>query len=319
MSWIKENPFVAVLGGVTVVGAGALLFLGTHFAGDYEKALTAYKDDSDVVAKAEKLNVYPTKTNAQAKSKAIEDYKSEIGKLQDAYRAFRPAEVKNIAPQEFTNNLKASSDKIRAAFTSANATLPESFFVGFENYKSSLAQEGATGILDYELGAFTNVFLALAKAGPKELKNVHRPLLAEESGGVFTDKEAIYRPMSLEVTFRGGEKAFREFGAALASSTDYYYVIRTVRVENDKLIGPVPGDAKFETAKAAGAGGASADPFAGFSLGGETAAPAGGDKAKPAAADSSKILQQVLGDEDVTVFVRLDVLRFLPAKDTSKL
>jgi hypothetical protein len=34
----------------------------------------------------------------------------------------------------------------------------------------------------------------------------------------------------------------------------------------------------------------------------------------PAVADSSRILSQVLGNEEVQVFVRLDLMQFLPAK-----
>jgi len=314
MSWIKENPFVAGLGGVTIVGAGALLFLGSHFSGKYQQAQDAYTEDSQAVGKAEGLTLYPSKENARGKDKSIKEYKEEIAKLQESFNKFRPAEVKNISPQDFTNNVKASSDKIRAAFGASKSTLPEAYFVGFENYKSTLAPEGATGILNYELGALTDVFLALAKAAPKELKNVYRQPLAEEAGGVFTDKDAAFRPLSFEITFSGGEKSVRDFFTALSASPDYYYVIRTIRVENEKQVGPVPADAKFEAPKTAGAGAGS--PFAGFDLGGDSAAPAGGDKPK---ADTGKILQQVLGQENVTVFMRVDLLRFLAAKDTSKL
>ncbi|MFD0892179.1 Amuc_1100 family pilus-like protein [Luteolibacter ambystomatis] len=315
MSWIKENPFVAGLGGVTIVGAGALLFLGSHFSGKYQKAQDSYTEDASAVAAAEKLTLYPAKENARGKDVAIKEYKEELGKLQESFNKFRPAEVKNISPQDFTNNVKASSDKVHEAFAASKATLPESFFVGFENYKSTLAPESATGILNYELGALTEVFMALAKAAPQELVNVHRQALAEEAGGVFSDKDAAVRPLSFEITFRGGEKSVRDFFTALSASPDNYYVIRTIRVENEKQVGPVPADAKFETPKAAGAG-AAANPFAGFDLG-EGAAPAG-DAKKPKA-DTSKILQQVLGQENVTVFVRVDLMRFLAAKDTSKL
>jgi len=43
-------------------------------------------------------------------------------------------------------------------------------------------------------------------------------------------------------------------------------------------------------------------------------APAPAPKPAPAAGDSGRILSQVLGNEEVQVFLRLDVMLFLPAK-----
>jgi hypothetical protein len=51
--------------------------------------------------------------------------------------------------------------------------------------------------------------------------------------------------------------------------------------------------------------------------GDDAAAPAPAAETAPEAskaADSSRILAQVLGNEQVQVFLRLDVLQFLPAK-----
>ena len=83
---------------------------------------------------------------------------------------------------------------------------------------------------------------------------------------------------------------------------------------------PRAADAKFDKPKAAKVGTA-ADVFGGFVLPGEE--PAAGD-AKPeeaaapapevAPADSSRILSQVLGNEELEVFLRLDLMQFLPAK-----
>lgn len=321
MSWIKENPFVAVLGGITVVGAGALLFVGSHFSGKYQEAKDRYDTDAADVQKAEKLALYPNAANRDGKRKALNQYRSSLEKLQESFGPYRPADLPKVSPQDFTNQIKESDAKIRDAFKASGAKIPEGFFVGFENYRSALAPENATGILGYQLGAITELFLALGKAAPTELKNVYRPVLEEERGGVFEAKDVVSRPLPIEVTFRGNEKSVREFISALATSEKHYYVIHSIRVANDKLVGPGPADAKFpEVPKPA------ASPFegGGFTLpGADSAAPAGEAAAPaseaPAAADNSRILQQVLGNEEVTVFLRLDVLQFLPTKELPKL
>jgi hypothetical protein len=326
MSWIKENPFVVTLGGVTLVGAGALIFAGSLFKGKYDAALETFTQDAAVVTAAEKLKPYPNPANRDGKAKALEDYKAEIAKLQEAFAKFGPAELAAISPQDLTGNIKAASDKIREAFTAARTEVPSNFFVGFENYTASLAPGPATPVLNDQLGALNEMFLALAKAGPKRLINVHRPLLEEETGKTFDPKDGSYRALPVEVTFSGSEKSLREFVSALAASQNYYYVIRTIRIANEKQTGPVPADGKFDNEGAAGSasGAVSGNPFAGFSEAGTDAAAGAGEAAPavtpaPAVADTSKILQQVLGTEDITVFIRLDVLRFLPAKDLPKL
>lgn len=330
MSWIKENPFAVTLGGVTVLGAGVLLFAGSHFSSKYQEAQDAYTADSAEVAEAQKLSPSPKAENRDGKTKALKEYAESLGKLQTSFTKFRPAELKNVSPQEFTDALKASDSKVREAFTASNTKLPEQFFLGFETYKASLAREGATGILGYELDAVSELFQSLAKAAPSELKNVHRPVLPEEDGGKFDPgATAVARSLPVEITFRGPEKSAREFLSAIASSDNFYYVVRSIRVTNDKLKGPLPSDVKFETPAA------SADPFSGaFALppaegaapapapapaegGAAPAAPAGAEPAPaaPVAGDTSRILKQVLGSEEINVFVRIDVLRFLPVKE----
>ena len=318
MSWIKDNPFVVALGGITVVATGALVFFGSHSSGKYQESLDEYTANAAKVVEAEKLSIYPNPANSRGKNKALTDYRSDLTKLQGSFAPYRPEALKKISTQDFTGNLKAADAKVREAFTASKTTLPNEFFLGFEPYKSGLAKEGATGILDYQLGAATDLFLALAKAAPTELKNVHRDALIEESGGTFDPKDDVYRPLSMEVTFVGTERSLREFVTALEASDSYYYSIRAVRINNSNPKGPGPADAKFEAAKPAGG---AADPFGGggFVIPGETAPAAGAAKpATAAAGDTGRILQQVLGSEEVSVFIRLDVLQFLPVKELPK-
>jgi len=325
MSWIKDNPFVAALSGITVVVTGALVFVGSHSSGTYQEHLDAYTADAATVAEAEKLSIYPSSANSSAKRKALSDYRSDLNKLQASFDSYRPESLKKLTGQEFIGNLKEADKKAREAFAESKTTVPDAFFLGFEAYKGgALAKEGATGILDYQLGAASELFLALAKAAPTELKNVYRAPLVEETGGTFDPKDAVFRPLSMEVTFTGTERSVREFLTAVEGSDAHYYSIRTIRINNAKDKGPSPADAKFEAAKPAG-GAAGSDPFGGggFVIPGEATPPpaaAAPAAAAPAAAapDKGRILQKVLGDEEISVFLRIDVLQFLPTKELPK-
>jgi hypothetical protein len=311
MSWIKENPFVATLGGITLVGTAGLLLVGNHFGSKYQQSLDEYTADAQLVAEGEKLALYPKQENLDAKKKALRDYRDSISKLQIAFDKYRPVAPKPVTSQEFTDNLREADAKVREAFAAANTKLPDAFFLGFETYKGTVARDNATGVLNYQLGAVSELFQALAKAAPSEVKNVHRPKLVEEEGGKFDDPAAVSRALPIEVTFRGTEKSVRQFLSDLASSGTHFYVIRTIRVTNDKLVGPLPAEIRFEETPAPGA---SPEGTTGIVLPGEAAV----QPAQVAVTDSSRKLIQLLGAEQLNVFLRIDILQFLPTKELPK-
>jgi len=396
MSWIKENKFAAMLGGVTLLGAIVLIYIGMIYHGRYATALENYTNAAEEVKGFEESPLYPSVTSRQGKTKALNEYRTAIAGMETAFDKFRPKELKNIAPQSFTDHAKTANEEVAAAFDKVGTKLPEAFFLGFEAYTGALAREDATGLLDYQLGATKDLMLALAKAGPSQLQNVYRPKFPEEDGEAWqAGPNDAARSFPMEVTFKGTEHAVRDFLNTIAKSPDYFFVVRTVRITNEKQVAPKVADAKFEAPPAApGTGGHDSDPFKSgttFVLPEEipsppeptpppAAAPApapartpaavpGRSPATPArtpattpgrtpatparppaatpkppvavpprppvavpkppvvapapkpaapAADSSRILNRVLGSEELEVFFHIDVLEFLPVKELPK-
>jgi hypothetical protein len=317
MSWIKDNKFVAALVGATLVGAIALYLVGSQGVQRYQDAKERFDTAASEASEFERLALYPKVENRDGKRKAIEEYRKSVESLQAAFQAFRPQEIKNISPQEFTTRLLSANTEVRKAFEESGAIVPEPFFLGFESYKTSLASPSITGILDYQLASVKNLMLALAKAKPTELKNFSRPMLSEEEGQAYAPAAMdIARPLPVEITFSGPEASVRNFLSSITKPESQYVVVRALRIVNEKKDPPRATDAKYDqpTAPSTASG---PDLFSGgFVLpGDETAAPADGATA-PAnkAASSGRILSQVLGDEEVQVFIRLDVLQFLPEK-----
>jgi hypothetical protein len=359
MSWIKDNKFAAMLGGITLLVAIVIFYVGWSYRGKYRDALQAYQDAATEVEEFENLPLYPSDANRDGKTKALNEYRTAITGFQAAFEKFRPKELKNSSPQDFTGNAKTANEAVTKAFGDAKTKLPDGFFIGFETYSSgSLAREEATGILNYQLDAIKELMLALAKAAPSQLQNLYRAKSPEEDGLKWIPgADDASRAHPLEVTFKGTEKSAREFLDFLANSPTHFYVVRTLRIANEELgKAPNKSDSKFEVpTPAGGPGKLPGDPFggaAGFVLpteeppptpatGTKPASPATGTKpatpatgtppATPAApvlpaapavpaapikpAASGRILNQILGDEEIQVFLRIDVLQFLPAKE----
>lgn len=325
MSWIKDNKFVVALGSGTVVGAILIFLAGSKEGTRYSQAKEAFDATAAEALSFENLALYPRSENVDGKRKALVEYRQQTEALQAAFEDYRPKALKNVSPQEFTTQLKAVNEEVRKAFVEAGAKVPDTFFCGFENYQTTLARGNATGILNYELEGIKTLLLALAKAGPTELKNFHRPVLAEENGNEFVPQaSAVARPLAVEITFTGPKHSMRGFLTALTKQPAYYVVIRTLAVASAKKDPPRASDARFDK-PAASTQNAPSDVFGGgFVLPSDDAAPdkkadKKADAKKPApapapVADSSRILAQVLGNEEVQVFLRLDLMQFLPAK-----
>lgn len=322
MNWIKENKFISVLAGITLVIVGALYFVGSTKATEYDEAKEKFDEANSEATSFESMALYPKTENKAGKTKALDEYRKAVVDLQTTFEKFRPAELKNVSSQSFTGALKEADEELRKAFEQSGTEIPDAFFVGFERYRASLAPERNTGILSFQLQAIKDTLLDLAKAAPSALLNLHRPNLAEEDGQTFTPgPDDAARPLPFEITFIGSESSAREFLSSVTKLEKYFITVKALRVTNAKKDPPKAADAKFDAAPTA----ASANPAAtttttggGFSFpDSETSAEAETPTAAvapTAPVNSGRILSQVLGNEEVQVFVRLDVMQFLPAK-----
>jgi hypothetical protein len=335
MNSIKSNPFLSALAGITIVFCGALFYLASQGGGKYDEAKASFDESYGAVSASEGIPLYPTAANRDGKRKALGEYRQAIGDLRSLFDKFRPGELPNVDPQEFTSRLKKANEDLTAAFKAAGSELPDGFFLGFEEYSIRLAPNEATGILGYQLDGISNALLGLADARPSRLIKVHREPIPEETGGTYESKPGdVARNFACEITFKGSESSARKFITHLGETGSHYYVIRCLKIINERDTPPNVEDAKFETA-APTAAAAPADifkdvfilpggeaepeapaPTAEDAAAGEEAAAGGEQPAAPAEeVDTTRILAQVLGSEDVTVFVRFDISMFLPVQE----
>lgn len=341
MNWIKSNPFVAGLAGITLVICAALYFLGSKGSGKYDQAKTSFDESFGELQNSENIPLYPEADLRDGKRKALGEYGGAIDSLRSLFDAYRPGELENISPQDFTATLKAANQEVTDALESAGCDVPDGFLMGFERYGNEFATEKATGALIYQLNGVKHALLQLAESRPGELINVFREEIPEESGGQpASDPNSVTRQFGYEIAFKGSESSVREFLSALGRTEPYYYTVRCLKVVNERDEPPKVADAKFEkssalepaTPGAAGAAGAD-NPFGGaFVLPGADEPPAEeepvagepvADEVAPAEepaapSDSSRILAQVLGSEEIIVFVRFDLSMFFPSQELPK-
>ena len=146
------------------------------------------------------------------------------------------------------------------------------------------------GEVAFELGAISELHQSLAATKPAQLLNFHRAPLDEESNKPYTPAAgATFRALPVEVAFSGPERSIREFINSLQNSKTHFYLIRSMRVMNEKQAAPKASDVQFDEKKAGGKaadapGGGIFDSGDAFVLPDEAPAPAGEAPAAPAAA-----------------------------------
>lgn len=323
----KEKKFTGILVGATVLCAGGLYVVAGKGASRYDTAKEQYDSLTAEINSMQNLPLFPSQQNLQAKQKAVAGFKSDAEQLAAKLQAKRPKSLANSDPQTFTNTLVKTAEATMKSYADVNLTaddnkggLPKGFYLGFEDYVSTPAQGAATGILAYELSAISEVHAILAAAKPAQLLNFYREKLVEEKGETYTPVAGSpYRALSFEISFSGPESSVRNFINGLQSSKDHCFAIRSMRVHNEKQVAPKASDVEFEDKSSKGKEGAtaggifeSADAFVlpDEPKAADAAAPAPAPEAAAPKVDTGRILQQVLGKENVQVFLRIDLLLF---------
>ena len=330
MSWIQENKFVAGLGGVTAVLAGAIFYFGNSQGNQYDEKLEEYNSLKAENKKLLKAKPFPDAGNREAREENIAKYESTIEDVKNTFASFSAGELASISPEEFNNRRDQMEKKLLSAFTGAGTTLPEKTAFGFEKYATEAVKSNATATLGYQMGALDWLFSELAKVKPAELANIRRDELAVEKGvqaaptpqrrgssrgrrGPAAQEEKAYTLMPVELTFTASEASLREFLKAMVNSKEYFYSIRALRIRNEKQTPPNIKDAEFPPEDLGGGG----NPFPGGMGLPEEGEDAGGG-AVPVVEPGQRILKQVLGDEKLHVFIRFDVVLIKGSKGATE-
>lgn len=320
MTWFKENKFLGGLIVITVILAGGIIFLGMKLQGTLDEKISEVETEESALKDMKGLNPYPTPESAKAKTESLRALIDDANKMQAKFLTFKPESTAPIPVNEFSALLKDTDARVRELFE-GKITLPESFYLGFEDYKSELPRPEATGELAYELGAIEWLMGQLAAANATDVGGIVRHKIPSEKGESWDGAAAparggrasrgrsagvrrgpslpkVANRMPLELVFKGPESALRGVLTAMADSDQYFFDLRIARIKNES---PIPTRPRAAVATAADA--PKSDEGFG-NLDGEEA-----EEEAPAAA-RTKVLDRIAGGDDITAYLRADLLLF---------
>ena len=328
MTWFKENKFLGGLIVITVILAGVIIFLGMKLQGTLDEKIAEVEAAEGTLEGMKELNPFPTPENSKAKSDSLKALIGDANKMQAQFLSFKPESTAAIPVNEFSALLKDTDAKVRELFDGKIA-LPESFYLGFEIYKSDeLPKPESTGELAYELKAIEWLMGELEAAGATAVSNIVRHQIPSEKGESWDGPKAppagsrsprnrrrptnvnrgpslpkIANRMPIELVFKGPESALRDVLTAMADSEQYFFDLRIARIKNES---PIPTKPRGAVAAAAATQVPPSD--AGF---GDLEDPDADQPEEAAAASNrTKILERIAGGDDITAYLRADILLF---------
>lgn len=120
----QENKFPILLGSVTAVVAGGLIWWGMQSGAAYEESKSSYDDSVSEIERLLRAKVAPTNDNLREKKKAVLDYRNSVVDLQKAFDKYRQFDLKNTGVSEFTDALLAAKDRLGKKFEENQVSLP---------------------------------------------------------------------------------------------------------------------------------------------------------------------------------------------------
>jgi len=298
MNWFKENPFLAGLGVVTLIGVGALGFLISQSAAAYTASSEAY---SAAVSKLHTLQnkvPFPSEENLGAIQKGIESYSARIQALQAQLAKMEIPLDESVTPQQFQDGLRTAVNDLRKAADANGVKVPESFYFGFDDYQSQVPSAQAAPALYRQFRLIQSIVSRLVDFKVASVDSVIRPPLPVElpapAGGQKKgdkDKNSAANPgferLPFDLSFTAEQAKVRVAFNSLLSS-EQFLIVRSVSLQNTSPQAPPKVSSEPAT-------NTSSNPFA--ALAGNT----DGEK---------KSLQVILGREIVKITLHLEMLDF---------
>lgn len=338
MDWIRENKTLAAILGLMVFGGiGLAVVLFMAYSG-YAESLERHQAISSSLASIKNSKLFPSPENVQAKQAAISQYEDAVGSLGTVLLKLQNP-VKPMSDTDFQARLKARIAEVKS-MAEGRTELPKDFAFGFDVYTSSLPRsaEAAAELGDY-LAAVDEMVKMFIDSGVASITSLERSELSVEKGAppppppAPPKKDIKARPTkakgakpapppkeiakvverrTVKFSLLTDQGPLQVLINRLASPSQmpFFTVVRLLRIENEKLEGPlrnVPLSTQDEPQEAASS--PPSPDAAGQALKSTVIEPA-----KPAKKDSVA----VMGQENLKVYLEIDLVRFLePAPETA--
>ncbi len=321
MDWIRENKSLAAIvfaGLAGVLGLGFLLFRGYDA---YSSSKELFASTAGNLAHMKSAPLAPTPENLKAKADAVKAYDQVVGKLGTVLLTLQQ-EDKPISDTDFQAKLKSLIAETKQKANQSRIGLPPEFAFGFDEYTASLpsTSEAASQLSTY-LDSVHAVVQLMLDSGVRGIMTLERTPLAVEKGAEKEDprKRQGQRPPPGGAPPQAASQATEARTITVSAELDqvplqllmnrlaspsgipFFTVVRNLRVENVVQMGPLRSDVFVPS-------------------GGEASLETSGVEGEDAPSDGTIRAAEpeppdavaVMGNENLRVYMEIDLVRFFP-------
>jgi hypothetical protein len=300
MDSLQKNKFLTSYLAVVVLGVLGLGYLLFSSLKANKAAAEAYDAEKSAVSALQNKPLYPNAANLKARLDQVEGFASTVTQLQQGLLAAQPKLDAEASSDKFQSSLTEilNNVKAQAELTKLNSRAGGEFDLGFGKYLENLPPRLAVPDLLYQLGAVDAMVRTMLTDRVASIDDVSRSELDVESSAPASASQApaagrgaakkpaagpppalaenlVLKRYPMEIRFTGSPRSVQDVLNHLAASKDYFYAVRSLRVENERKAGPPKGIAAESSE------------------------------------ESKKDSDVVLGGEKVSVWLAIDLIRFL--------
>jgi len=325
-----QNKFLIGYGAATVVGAGILTYLCLGASSAHDEQASQLQAKTDAVARLKGKPLFPKQENVAKKKEQVNAYSAEVDKLHQAMLAYQKPLNTAVTPDDVRTKLGKYKAQLQALAQGRKIELPGNFDLGLDRYMNAAPLQAATPQVDCVVESVNTLLNTVFRRLITKLDLINVPEMAYEKadapaagtkkpGATAAPKPAtgsasakskeappaleedkVFKRYHVYISFTGPEKSVADAVNEIATIGDGgpFFVINNLRIENDTKAGP-QRSAGFTASPLQQTVDPNAPPL-----------PAG-QEPKQVMVDA----RYILGNEKVTAFLDLDLLRFEePAK-----
>ncbi|XHR28255.1 MAG: Amuc_1100 family pilus-like protein [Chthoniobacteraceae bacterium] len=259
---LGQNKFFTIFGAVIGLGTLGLGWAVYSSYSAYDEANTAFNEKKDKLNELQSLPLYPEPSNVKIlkdqEKVADESVVALHEKLMPMAFPLDP-----LTPEQFQDQLNASVKSLVEKAAKAGVVFPEKLNLGFTEYRTSVPKPEAAAALGRQLKCIELVVSTMIDRKVASIEAITRPQLPEEAeakapapsdpkqkgkGKAGGTPVPLVTKYPFTVKFAGEQQAFQDVINDLSKSTQQFYIIRNVKVENQLAKPPKRGgDAKKAT------------------------------------------------------------------------
>jgi hypothetical protein len=252
VNWFQHNRwlgmFLIIFGVITLA---SLLFLW-RARSDFSEANARFTESLNEQGRLERLDPFPNDANYEKMKVHLNSYSTTLEEMKEEIKT-RMLPLTALAPNEFQARLREVTLAAAAKARANKVKLPPSFHLGFDEFTAALPNTTAAPLLGQELSQIALLMDYLIDARVDSLISFRRTPLPEERGataatptpkpgpkgaGATAVTPTVVERNVVDLTFLATSAAARKLVNQIASSSQQFFIIRTLYVRNEKEKGP---------------------------------------------------------------------------------